>query len=291
LRRLFFYAKFLYLCSFAETIFIIRKKFLFRSMNRKLYLFTLLSFLLAGFTAQAQGELKFEKETHDFGTIAEGVQASYEFVVKNVGDKPLVITQVQPSCGCTTPDWTKDPIMPGKTGVIKALYNSTGRPGPFHKSITVMSNGATPQAVIFIKGEVGPKDLKTEHTPEQKANSPRLAVGTTSHSFGKLEKGQKAVAKFTIKNTGRQDLVVQGVKANCNCVTYKVSQPSIKPGQQATLELTYVPTMLREQNEVVTIVSNDIVMPDLKLTLKANVVESLAQKNMLRESNQPVPFR
>ncbi|MDX5417880.1 MAG: DUF1573 domain-containing protein [Hymenobacteraceae bacterium] len=260
-------------------------------MNKNFYLLTVICLFLAGFSAQAQGELKFEKETHDFGTIAEGVQASYEFVVKNVGDKPVVISHVQPSCGCTTPDWTKDPIMPGKTGVIKAMYNSTGRPGPFHKSISITSNAATPHAVIFIKGEVGPKDLKTNYTPEQKANSPRLAVGTTSHSFGKLEKGQKAVAKFTIKNTGRQDLVVQGVKANCNCVTYKVSQPSLKPGQQATLELTYVPTMLREQNEVVTIVSNDIVMPDLKLTLKANVVESLAQKNMLREGNQPVPFR
>ena len=260
-------------------------------MNRKFYLLTALSLLLAGFSAQAQAILKIEKETHDFGTFAEGVIASHDFVVKNVGDKPLVITQVQPSCGCTTPDWTKDPIMPGKTGVIKAAYNSNGRPGPFHKSISIVSNAEQPHGVIFIKGEVGPKDLKTSYTPEQKANSPRLAVGTTSHSFGKLEKGQKAVAKFTIKNTGRQDLVVQGVKTNCNCVTYKVSQPAIKPGQQATLELTYIPTMLKEQNEVVTIVSNDIVMPDLKLTLKANVVESLAQKNMLREGNQPVPFR
>jgi hypothetical protein len=260
-------------------------------MNKKFYLLSVLCLLFAGFSANAQGKLEFEKETHDFGTIAEGVQATYEFKVKNVGDQPVVIANVQPSCGCTTPDWTKDPILPGKTGVIKAAYNSTGRPGPFHKSISITSNAATPHAVIFIKGEVGPKDLKTTYTPEQKANSPRLAVGNTSYSFGKLEKGQKAVAKFTIKNTGRQDLVVQGIKSKCNCVTYKVSQASIKPGQQANLELTYIPTMLKEQNEVVQIISNDIVMPDLKLTLKATVVESLAQKNMLREGSQPVPFR
>jgi hypothetical protein len=74
-------------------------------------------------------------------------------------------------------------------------------------------------------------------------------------------------------------------------VSYKVSVPALKPGQQGILELTYVPTMLKEQNEVVSIISNDIVMPDLKLTLKATVVESLAQKNMLREGSQPVPFR
>ncbi|MFD2245224.1 DUF1573 domain-containing protein [Pontibacter ruber] len=260
-------------------------------MIRKLYSLIVLSLLLTSFSANAQGELKFEKETHDFGTIAEGVQATYEFKVKNVGNQPVVIANVQPSCGCTTPDWTKDPILPGKTGVIKAMYNSTGRPGPFHKSITVTSNAATPSQVIYIKGEVGPKDVKTSYTQEQKANSPRLAVGTTSYNFGKLEKGQKAVAKFKIKNTGRQDLVVQGIKSSCNCVSYKVSEPALKAGQQAFLELTYVPSMLKEQNEVVHIISNDIIMPDLKLTLKANVVENLATKNMLREGSQPVPFR
>ena len=260
-------------------------------MKRELSFIMLICLLLTGFTVSAQGELKFEKETHDFGTIAEGTQATYEFKVTNVGNQPVVIANVQPSCGCTTPDWTKEPIMPGKSGVIKTVYNSAGRPGPFHKSISITSNSIKPNAVIFIKGEVGPKDLKTSYTPEQKENSPRLAVGKTSYSFGKLEKGQKAVAKFIVKNTGRQDLIIKGVKANCNCVSYKISQPAIKAGQQAVLELTYIPTALKEQNEVVTVLSNDIIMPDLKLALKANVVESLASKNMLREGAQPVPFR
>jgi hypothetical protein len=260
-------------------------------MKRELSILTFICLLLCGFTASAQGELKFEKETHDFGKITEGVLATYEFKVTNVGNEPVVIANVQPSCGCTTPDWTKEPILPGKTGVIKALYNSTGRPGPFHKSITVVSNSVKPSVVIFIKGEVGPKDLKTSYTPEQKANSPRLAVGKTNYSFGTIEKNSKVVAKFAVKNTGKSDLIIQGVQAKCNCVSYQVSQPAIKSGQQAILELTYVPTLLKDQNEVVAIISNDIIMPDLKLTLKANVVESLASKNMLRESAQPVPFR
>ncbi len=239
--------------------------------------------MLLSIAASAQGELSFETQTHDFGTIAEGTQATYEFRVKNVGNQPVVIANVQPSCGCTAPDWTKEPIMPGKTGIIKAVYNSTGRPGPFHKSISVTSNAKETNAVIYIKGMVGPKDLKTSYTQEQKMMSPRLAIGSTNYSFGKLEKGQKAVAKYIIKNTGRQDLVVQGVQSNCKCVSYKVSKPAIKPGEQAVLELTYIPLMLKEQNEQVTILSNDIVMPNLRLTLKANVVESLANRNMLRE--------
>lgn len=260
-------------------------------MKRKLGSILTLCLLFAGFTASAQGELKFEKETHDFGTIAEGTQATYEFKVTNVGNQPVVIANVQPACGCTTPDWTKDPILPGKSGIIKASYNSTGRPGPFHKSITITSNSINPSTVIFIKGEVGPKDLKTSYTPEQKARSPRLAVGKTNYDLGKIEMNRKSVTKVAVKNTGRQDLVIQGIRSNCNCVSFQVSEAAIKPGQQAFLELTYVPAALREQQEVVTIISNDIIMPDLKLTLKADVVESLASRNMLREGAQPVPFR
>ncbi|WP_439882285.1 DUF1573 domain-containing protein [Pontibacter sp. MBLB2868] len=260
-------------------------------MVQRLNFFLIICFVLAANIALAQAEIKFEKDTHDFGTIAEGTQAAYEFRVKNTGNQPLIISTVQPSCGCTTPDWTKEPILPGKIGMIKAMYNSTGRPGPFHKSITVTSNAATATQVLYIQGEVGPKDLKNIYTQEQKTMSPRLALGSTTYNFGKLEKGQKAVAKFTIKNTGRQPLVVQGVRSACNCVTYRVSEPSLKPGQTATLELTYVPAVLKEQIETVNILSNDIIMPDNRLTLKANVVESLATQNMLREGKQPVPFR
>lgn len=260
-------------------------------MNPKLYFLALFCLMLAGYTTSAQGELEYEFDSHDFGSFAEGTQATYNFRVRNTGNQPVLITNVQPSCGCTTPDWTKTPIKPGEIGYIKAIYNSTGRPGPFHKSITVTSNAATPIHVLHIKGDVGAADLKKNHTPEQKALSPRLAVGSTSYSFGKLEKGQKAVARFTIKNTGRQDLIIKGVHTACNCVSYRMSEPALKPGQTATLELTFVPTVLKEQNEVVTVISNDIMMPDLRLTLKADVEESLAPQNMLKEGKQPIPFR
>jgi len=252
-------------------------------MNRRFYLLLLLCFALAATAANAQGVLSFEKETHDFGTIAEGTQATYEFSVKNVGDQPVIISEVKPSCGCTTPTWTKEPILPGKTGIISAIYNSAGRPGAFLKAITVTSNAEATTQVLYIKGEVGPKDLKTNYSQEQKAMSPRLAVGNTSYSFGKLEKGQKAIAKFRIKNTGRQPLVIQGVKSPCNCVQYRVSEPALKPGQTALLELRYGSAVLNEQSEEVTVFSNDIVVPTLRLTLKANIVERQAPQNMLRE--------
>lgn len=99
-------------------------------------------------------DFKFEREVHDFGNIKEGVQAEYTFKFTNTGKEPLVITNVQASCGCTTPKWTKEPVKPGETGQVTAIYNSKGRPGNFNKAITITSNAKTAQKVLFIKGNV-----------------------------------------------------------------------------------------------------------------------------------------
>src|SRR5688572_6608508 len=112
-------------------------------MKKSLSLLIVFCLVLFGITAWAQGEIKFEKETHDFGSVSEGTNAVHEFRFKNTGNQPVIISHVQASCGCTTPEWTKDPVMPGKTGIIKAAYSSAGRPGAFNKTITVTSNATT----------------------------------------------------------------------------------------------------------------------------------------------------
>ena len=91
--------------------------------------------------------------THDFGKIKQGVPATYEFKITNKGKVPMVITNVVPSCGCTTPEWTRDPIAPGGQGTIKATFNAAS-PGPFNKSITVTSNIENGFVQLMIKGEV-----------------------------------------------------------------------------------------------------------------------------------------
>jgi hypothetical protein len=105
-------------------------------------------------SVQAQGVLKFNKEVHDFGKITEGPIATYNFEVSNTGTAPVVIANAMASCGCTTPDWSKDPIMPGGKSTIKVGYNTSGRIGPFTKTITVTSNAENATVVLTIKGEV-----------------------------------------------------------------------------------------------------------------------------------------
>jgi hypothetical protein len=109
---------------------------------------------------------EFENETHDFGTLPEGPKVTYEFKFKNIGKEDLVIKTAKGSCGCTVPEWPTEAIKPGETGVIKATYNTQGRPGPFNKSITLTSNAYTPTKRLFIKGTVE-KAAEQTTTPEK----------------------------------------------------------------------------------------------------------------------------
>jgi hypothetical protein len=84
--------------------------------------------------------MAFSSENHNFGSIAEGPAADYTFTFRNTGKEPIILQKVQPACGCTAADYTKEPILPGKEGYVKASYSTQGRPGPFTKTIAVMSN-------------------------------------------------------------------------------------------------------------------------------------------------------
>ena len=122
----------------------------------------LLSFavvLTAFFSANAQevktggAELTFEKETHDYGTMEKGGDPECNFVFTNTGNEPLIITKAKGSCGCTVPEWPKEPIAPGATSAIKVKYD-TKRLGPINKSVTIVSNTEPETMVLRIKGTV-----------------------------------------------------------------------------------------------------------------------------------------
>nr|WP_314648797.1 DUF1573 domain-containing protein [uncultured Porphyromonas sp.] len=96
-----------------------------------------------------------QDEEFDFGTIQEANgKVSHTFIIKNIGDAPLIITRVSTPCSCTTPEHTREPIAPGKEGKVVVTYNPAGRPGPFYKNIAVYSNGKDGGFTLRIKGEV-----------------------------------------------------------------------------------------------------------------------------------------
>ncbi len=122
---------------------------------KKMILMALL--LIGGISfASAQAEIKFDKLTHNFGTFSESnPKVTCVFKFKNVGDQPLVINQAVASCGCTVPEYTKDPIKPGESGEIKVTYNGAGKfPGHFKKSITVRTNATVEMTRLYVEGDM-----------------------------------------------------------------------------------------------------------------------------------------
>ncbi|MBU3853930.1 MAG: DUF1573 domain-containing protein [Candidatus Paraprevotella stercoravium] len=125
---------------------------------KKVLAFTLLCFVMltTAFAQNAakQADIKFDKTSHNFGTFSEDdpvVTCVFKFT--NTGTAPLIIHQAVPSCGCTVPTYTKEPIKPGESGKLEIRYNGAGKfPGHFKKSITVRTNGKTKMVRLYVEG-------------------------------------------------------------------------------------------------------------------------------------------
>lgn len=121
----------------------------------------------SAYTAQAQATkpaaaatkttgpaITFEESKYDFGSVAQGGIVDHTFKFKNTGTQPLIISNIGVSCGCTTPEYTKDPVAPGKTGTIAAHFNSAGKMGMQNKVLTIESNAAAGNTTVSLVGEV-----------------------------------------------------------------------------------------------------------------------------------------
>jgi hypothetical protein len=95
--------------------------------------------------------------TYNYGKVTDGEKVEYNYRFKNIGNKPLVIIRATSSCGCTVPEKPEKPVMPGEIGFIKVVFDSRGKVGTTHKSISVQSNANPPFADLILTGEVLPK--------------------------------------------------------------------------------------------------------------------------------------
>jgi len=151
-------------------------------MQKVIFSFVLMIF--AAFTLHAQDaqpvpapapdpnapEISFDKTVHDYGTVVQGSDATCEFKFTNTGKEPLILQKPVSSCGCTVPTWPQEPVLPGKSDVIKVTY-ATHNVGPINKTITVNSNAKTARVVLSIKGTVTakPADKVPENTNDKSA--------------------------------------------------------------------------------------------------------------------------
>jgi hypothetical protein len=202
-------------------------------------LFLGIMFSSFSFAQVSVANMVFTETSFDYGKIKEdGGSVSHKFVFTNTGAEPILITQVKASCGCTTPDWSKEPVAPGAQGFVSAVYNPQGRPGSFNKNITVSSNAQNSPITLYITGDVLSKELTVEEIYRFPMDEIRLKSNNTN--FGKLFSDEKKDMEIEFINTSGSAVSVSFDKQRTPVyVSLKSVPETVNPGETGKIIITY----------------------------------------------------
>lgn len=184
-----------------------------------------------------KAKIVFEKLQHNFGTFKEelGVQ-SVSFNFKNEGDIPLILNNVQASCGCTTPEWTREPIAPGAKGMIKVSYDARNRPGVFNKTIRVSSNAENAEVVLTIMGEVTPRARTIEEDYPNQIGP--LRAKTNYIAFPSIKENQVKKDSTEVVNTTDQPVQIS-FKTPPSHLSAVIKPAKLAPKQKGYIVVTF----------------------------------------------------
>ncbi|NQZ77470.1 MAG: DUF1573 domain-containing protein [Ekhidna sp.] len=202
---------------------------------------SVLLLVFCGFV-NAQSNLRFEITDHSFGDIAEeGGPAEYTFTFVNNGDNPIKITNVKASCGCTTPGWTREEVMPGDSGFVKVKYNPRNRPGRFRKSLRLTTTDAASNQTLYISGYVKPKPK----TPEQEfpvISGLDLRLKYRGLNLGKMTNEKVAEKKFDVYNNSDTLVTLSNERMDLpNHISVSLVNGSVSPRQVGQILVRYDP--------------------------------------------------
>lgn len=192
---------------------------------------------LTTFAQQVGPNISWENERHDFGEIKEADgKVTHKFSFSNTGSEPLVITNVRPSCGCTSSDYTKEPIAPGGKGYVSATFNPLRRPGKFSKNITVTSNATPPTTVLRFTGNVIAKpkskaDLYPRQLGDLRLKTNHLALARVANTAVKTD--SVPMANLTDKEL---KIEFQNVPEH---IKIKAVPETLQAGATGYIEVTY----------------------------------------------------
>jgi hypothetical protein len=188
--------------------------------------------------------MSFLKTTHDFGEIneADGI-VSYQFEFTNNGNSPLIIQEVKASCGCTTPEWTREPIIPGEKGIITAAYNPEKRPGTFNKSLTIASTANSQKVRLYIRGSVIPIPRAADEEYPVAIGAMRVKLRTVS--FETISTEKPVNQSFNVYNDTDEALTFSRKYKAPDHIKLDFSPQSLPPKTVGTVQVTYDPRGLK----------------------------------------------
>ena len=217
----------------------------------------------------------FTEKMHDFGSIAEnGGNVDTEFTFINKSGRPIKILTVQPSCGCTTPQWTREAVEDGKTGVIKASFDPRGKSGYFNKSITVTTDYEGSPITLAIKGNVE-SQLKSKDESDFDVANGALRTRVSTLNIGKIFLNKdNGPWSFDVLNGGKSSLTFAEVKSPAYI---KVILPKeLKAGERGILKIQYDAKMKNAYgfaSDNIEIMTNDTESPLKTFSVFATVEE------------------
>ena len=190
--------------------------------------------------AQEKTVVSFSEENHDFGTVNEEdgpITFNFEFI--NNGTEPLVILGVKPSCGCTTPSWTSEPVLSGNKGIITAQYNPRNRPGPFRKSLSVSLNNSESPIRLYINGNVIPQTKTKKEKYPYKIGGLRFARNSINMGLITTEKKVEKSLLFFNDSDSIIEFKVNHVLPDF--IEIKLDSSILAAGSEGKLTISYNP--------------------------------------------------
>ncbi|MDR3236249.1 MAG: DUF1573 domain-containing protein [Prevotellaceae bacterium] len=223
----------------------------------------------------------FDKTTHDFGEFGQkDGPKSYSFEFVNKGATPIVIQNVTASCGCTSPDWTKEPVPPGGRGYVKATYTPSAAM-PFDKTLTVYTNGTTTSTVLHVRGRVTAQTPTTEEYFPIAYNVFRLRKNEIA--LGRIIQGAVKKDSVEIINTGNTPLTLTFSNVPKQAVV-EMTPAVLQKDQKGFIRSTFN-TAAAKQPEwgivkyAVGVHANGSTQETAKLTLAATIEEDFSKIN------------
>ncbi len=202
-----------------------------------LLLAIIICFPIVNFGQSAKSRIAFEKLQHNFGTFKEELgPQTVSFNFKNSGAVPLILNNVQASCGCTTPEWTREPVAPGAKGIIKVSYDPRNRPGVFNKTIRVSSNAENADVVLTILGEVTPRARTIEEDYPNEIGP--LRAKTNHIAFTPIKQNQIKKDSVEIVNNSAQ-AVQLSFKTPPQHLTAVIKPAKLAPKQKGYIVVTF----------------------------------------------------
>lgn len=253
---------------------------------KKKMLILLLSLLPIILIAQSE-TVKFKTTEYNFGTIKEeGGSVTHIFEFENQGKVPIIINAVQASCGCTTPVWTKEPVLPNKKGIIKVTYNPINRPNKFVKTITVTTNLGKQQLVI--KGFVTPRPKTLAETYPKKMEQLRLM--TSYVMFNEIGNKQEKKIKVDVVNDSKENITISFGKMPAY-ITVSIKNKSLSPNEKSQIEIVYNAAKANFwgfNSDIIPVYVNKVVKSSNSLIVTATVVEDFSE--MTKEDIEKAPI-